>query len=244
MGVLYGDKAIPMFCDTGWEHDEMYERIDFVQKRLSEIHEKEIKIIRIAPTNIQGTGAKTLPEYIKIAKFYPGPMARFCTRLGKIEPMDKYLSTLGPCRLAIGLNYDEADERVGNYGKCENVTYEYPLVDDKITRPTCEAILKHYGLMPKFKAYMTRGGCKGCFFKGKKEYAAMALQSPKEAYEVAELEEAIQDKRGEYYHIHGDIPNMRRFIEETRQQNLIPPDEMYSQKPDTMTTSCGVFCHR
>lgn len=224
--VLYGKNATPIFTDTGYEHKPMYERIDLVEQALQIIHGPEFGIVRLRQKNAEGTGATTLPDYIKIRKFYPNPMARFCTRLFKIEPLDDFLKDQGDCELMIGLNFDEADERVGNLGKCKNVKYRYPHVEDERTRADCEKVLSEVGLLPEFPPYMSRGGCKGCFFKGKSEYAHMAHLAHDEALEVAELEESIQDQRGKYYHIHQDIPNMRRFIQNHRsQQFLFPADE-------------------
>jgi hypothetical protein len=242
MAILYGKDATPIFTDTGYEHDLMYERIDMVENALKIIHGDEFHIVRIKAKNVQGTGTDTLPEYIKHRLFYPNPNARFCTRLFKIEPMDDFLRGEGECELSIGLNFDEADEREGNYGLCENVKYRYPLVEDGKTRNDCESILIKFGLLPNFPSYMIRGGCKGCFFKRKSEYAAMAVMAPKEANEVADIEEFIQDKRKTYYHIHDQIPNLRKFI--SNMQSVIPMFPIEEIYRSGIGQGCGVFCHR
>ena len=95
MCVLYAGSAQPVFTNAGAEHAQMLDRLILMEKRLSEIHGKEIQILHILPENMEGTGAVTLQEYIMARKFFPNPMARFCTRLGKIEPMDKFLSKQG-----------------------------------------------------------------------------------------------------------------------------------------------------
>jgi PP-loop superfamily ATP-utilizing enzyme len=209
MCVLYGKDATPVFTDAGWEHKPMRERLDVMEAALKKIHGDSFCIIRIKAENVEGTGTNTLPDYIRLRKFYPNPVARFCTRLFKIEPMDKFLLKQGDCEVFIGLNSDEADDRTGNYGECKNVSYRYPLIEDGLTRKDCEAVLSKHGLLPQFPPYMSRGGCVGCFFKRKAEFAALALLDKDEAVSVAELEEAIQDKRGKYYHVHNSIPNMR-----------------------------------
>lgn len=243
MCVLYGKEATPIFTDAGWEHKPMVARIDLVEKALKIIHGEQFHIIRIKPENMENTGANSLPEYIAKRKYAPSPMARFCTRLGKIEPMDAFLSQQGECEVMIGLNADEADDRTGNYGECKNVKYTYPLVDAGLSRNDCKRILAEHGLLPNFPPYMNRGGCVGCFYKSKKEYEAMALFAPEEAYAVAELEEAIQDKRGEYYHFHPDIPNMREFILQVQHGQIFTKEEMYQgRQPESK--GCGVFCHR
>lgn len=243
MCVLYGKDCSPIFTDTGFEHKPMYERLDLVEKALKIIHGDHFSVTRIKAQNAENTGTDNLVDYIKLRLYYPNPMARFCTRLFKIKPMDDFLKEQGECELFIGLNADEEDERIGNLAMCPNVTYRYPLIEQGITRAQCESILKEVGLLPNFPSYMTRGGCKGCFFKRKSEYKAMAILAPEEADSIADLEEFIQDKRKNFYHIHNDIPNMRRFIENARsEQWFFPPEEIL--KPSGLGSGCGVFCHR
>lgn len=159
MCILFGKEATPIFADTKFEHKEMYERIGLVEKVLKIIHGEDFEIIRVC------NAKEGLPEYIRRHKFYPSPVARFCTRVFKIEPIDKFLSKQGDCELLIGLNADEADDREGNYGLCKNVTYTYPLIDLGMSRRDCEVLLMEHGLMPEFPSYMKRGGVHRLLFQ-------------------------------------------------------------------------------
>tara|TARA_R110000868_G_scaffold11756_1_gene57476 strand:- start:8 stop:745 length:738 start_codon:yes stop_codon:yes gene_type:complete len=230
MLVMFGDKATPIFSDTGWEHAALYEWLNAVESKTG-IHVERIR-----------RDGETLPEYISRMKYYPSSMARFCTRRFKIEPIDEYLKSRVPCELMIGLNYDERD-RTGNHGLIEGVRYSYPLIDLKITREACIEILTNKDLLPKFPSYMKRGGCIGCFWKSKSEFRQMALQSPNEADSVADLEEHIQDERGEWFSVRRGIPSIRGLIESERRQNRF---DFGGDDPDEggLPTSCGVFCHR
>jgi len=230
MLALFGHKATPIFSDTGWEHAELYKWLDTVEA----ITGHHVERIRRA--------GETLPEYIARAKYYPSHMSRFCTRMFKIEPIDEYLRSRTPCELMIGLNYGEQD-RTGNHGLIEGVRYTYPLIDLKLTRESCIKILESKGLLPKFPAYMQRGGCVGCFFKRKSEFKIMAMESPAEADSVAELEEKIQDERGDWYHVHSGIQSIRGLIESERRQMRLTFEEDVEDRGST-PTSCGVFCHR
>ncbi len=228
MLMLFGHKATPLFSDTGWEHKPLYDWLTHVEQATG------TKIVRVKREG------ETLPQYIRRSKFYPSTMARFCTRMFKIEPMDDYLRSRVPCELMIGLNYDERDERTGNHGLVEGVKYSYPLVDLKIDRATCIAALKQRGLMPKFPGYMRRGGCVGCFYKSPKEYYRMAKEAPEEAYSVADLEDDLQDDRKTRYAVRDGIPNMRRFLDNARaQMEMALGDDL-----DLISSPCGVFCHR
>lgn len=230
MVAMFHKIATPVFTDTGWEHDELYQQIEKVEKHFG------IEVVRVKRKD-----GVTLPQYIEEKKFYPSFRARFCTRMFKIEPMDDFLAEKVPCEIMIGLNAEEADRRTGNYGLQDGVTYSYPLVDLGVTRQSCMLLLKELGILPQFPRYMQRGGCVGCFYKSKREYAAMAKQSPVEADSIIALEEAIQDERGKYYAVRDGIKNMRRFIEQARSQmefEFVQDDELVV--PD----ACGVFCRR
>jgi 3'-phosphoadenosine 5'-phosphosulfate sulfotransferase (PAPS reductase)/FAD synthetase len=173
MCILYGKGAKAIWCDTGAEHTQMYNRMDLVEERLKKLHGGDFEIIRIKPkVKMKGMYVDNLLDAVKIQKFMPSQMARYCTRQFKIEPIDLFLSEQGECELMIGLNADE-EEREGNWGLKTNVKYLYPLQEDGYNRADCEAILDIHGLHPRFPAYMLRGGCSMCFFKSEKEYKAL-----------------------------------------------------------------------
>lgn len=230
MVAMFHKIATPVFTDTGWEHDELYKQIEKVEQHFG------IEVVRVKRKD-----GLTLPQYIKTAKFYPSFKSRFCTRMFKIEPMDAFLADKTPCEIMIGLNAEEAEKRTGNFGLQKGVTYTYPLVDLGVTRQACVMLLTELGILPQFPEYMKRGGCVGCFYKSKREFAKMAKQSPAEADSIAEMEESIQDERGKYYSVRDGIKNMRRFIEQARAQQefeFIQSDEM------VVPEACGVFCRR
>ncbi len=239
MCLIYGNKADAIFADTGFEHKVLYDRIDLMESKVREFHGNEFKIIKIKSKH------GTLPEYISKQKFYPSFHARFCTRMFKIEPIDDYLKQFEDegVELMIGLNADEIEQRTGNHGNLPFVKYIYPLADNGLTRKNCEDLLNKAGLHPNFPAYMKRGGCVGCFYKSKKEFEAMVHLSPEEFDVVMNLEETIQDKRGEFYKIKKDMPRMKDFKNEVKNQLLMfKPEDIY---PTINTeTRCGVFCNR
>jgi hypothetical protein len=235
MCVLFGNKADAIFSDTGFEHDEIYKRIDLVEKWVQNFHRADFKIHRIQAKN-------TLIEEIRYRKFYPSFKARFCTGDYKIKPIDKYLDKYKDegVTLMIGLNAEEIDQRTGNHGNKKFVNYSYPLADNGLNRAACITILKKVGLNPEFPAYMRRGGCIGCYYKSKKEYEAMALLNPAEFKVVENLEEEIQDKREKYFSIKDGIK--MREIREGVANMIFTPDEIYPTINDA--TKCGVFCNR
>lgn len=242
MCLLYGKGATAVFTDTGSEHAEMYKRLDFSEKVLTEIHGGDFKLVRLrANVTAKGEKVDTLTGYVDRMMFFPSGGDRYCTRLFKIAPLDKFLKSQGKCELLIGLNADETD-REGNHGLMANVKYSYPLQDDGYTRQDCVDILTRNGLEPNFPAYMRRGGCIFCPFKSKKEYAAMVHLAPDEIDLVRVLEEKAQDVRGKYYRIRQNMPSMGQFIE-MEKNNLFGDLAPYYDAGDEQK-SCGVFCHR
>lgn len=242
MCVLYGKGATAVFTDTGSEHAAMYQRIDYVEKRLIDIHKGDFKLIRLmANVTAKGEKVHSLTDYVLRMQFFPSGADRFCTSRFKIAPLDAFLKPLGSVELLIGLNADEID-RDGNHGLLSNVKYCYPLQDDGYTRQDCVDILSKYDLKPDFPAYMRRGGCIFCPFKSKKEYAAMVHLAPDEINLVRKLEENCQDKRGKYYRIRQNMPSMADFIN-TEKNNLFGDLAPYYDASEEQY-SCGVFCHR
>lgn len=240
MCVLYGHSARAIFCDTGFEHAALYEHIRTVEGKLKEFH-PGFELIRVkGDVPINGERVDSLYEYILKSKYYPSSMGRYCTRMFKIEPIDKFLADAGECELMIGLNADEGD-RIGNHGNMKNIKYSYPLLKNGVNRDSCIKILKKLDLYPDYPVYMSRGGCVGCFFKSKKEFKAMAALNPQEFDNVMWLEEAIQDERGKYFRIRKNMPRLRELKTEV-ESALFKPEEMYLT--EGIFTPCGVFCHR
>lgn len=238
MCILYGRGATAIWCDTGAEHDLMYERIDYVEKRLKEIHEGNFELIRVKNDKYQ-----SLEKYIVKSNYMPSSMARFCTRMFKIEPIDSFLENQGECELMIGFNLNE-EGRTGNLELKSNVKYTYPLIDDGLTRDDCEAILQDANLHPEFPAYMSRGGCRMCFFKSEKEYKAMYYLNRHEFNKMIEFEDEYQDNRAKFFAIMPSGKSLRQLAKECEAEMFKDEIlEMYKQIKREVKT-CGAFCHR
>jgi hypothetical protein len=234
--LLFGGKADAIFADTGDEHAEMYERISQVEGILRRIHPR-FRIIKVS-------AAEALHDYVRRMRVFPNSVMRFCTRIFKIEPINGYLKSQLPCTLMIGLNAEET-ERTGAY-PFEGVSFEYPLQDLGLTRAKCIAALKEYDLEPRLPVYMRRGGCTFCFYKSRKEYAAIAHLDPELAHQLADLEDSVnEDRYGKRWTIVKEIPEgFRAFFDTERRTSLFKADEMYAQQPNVTESPCGVFCHR
>lgn len=245
MCILYGKGAKAIFCDTGSEHDEIYERIGLVEDYCKKLHGDSFEVIKVKANYKTKVGryVDNLTDYIRDYKFMPSGQSRYCTRIFKIEPIEKYLKGKGKVQMLIGLNYDEQG-RTGNLEKLNSCEYSYPLIENELDREDCIDVLNLHGLNPEFPIFMSRGGCKFCFFKSEKEYRAMYYFDKKTFLENRKLEEEIQDKRKTFFSIMPSGKSMKQLQAECESTLFSEKDmrEIYT-KVDR-TTYCGGFCHR
>jgi len=245
MCILYGKGATAIWCDTGSEHEVMYERMITVYDKIRKIHpDFYIKVIT-PKVKAKGVDVITLEEYCLQYKVMPSGQMRFCTREFKILPIDSFLKEQGECELMIGFNFDE-EGRTGNLELAPNVKYTYPLIEDGLTRDDCETLLREYDLHPNFPVYMHRGGCRMCFFKSEKEYKAMYHLAKDEYLQVMNFEEKIQDKRKKFYSIMSSTKSLRQLGMECENEKAFLKDADWQElyKSLKKETSCGAFCHR
>jgi 3'-phosphoadenosine 5'-phosphosulfate sulfotransferase (PAPS reductase)/FAD synthetase len=243
MCVLYGKDATAIWCDTGAEHEKMYERINNVENYIKKIY-PSFNIIKLKPSvKLKGVFVDNLIDAVVVQRFMPSVMKRYCTGLFKITPIDNFLKSQGECRLLIGLNADETG-RTGNLKMCKNVKYEYPLIDDGLGRSDCEDILRLHNLHPNFPAYMGRGGCSMCFFKSEKEYKAMYYNNRPEYEKMVEFEGKYQDKRIKKYAIMSSGKTLKELGKECESEMFKSDIFRYYEEKTNKTKSCGPFCMR
>lgn len=233
--ALSQPEAVPVFTDTGWEFEELYQHIE----KFEEVTGREV--IRLRDDRLGGS----IPQYIQDEHYLPSFRSRWCTDHFKIRPMNRFLKSKLPCTLMIGLRADEPEvERVGNLTKMKGLSIRYPLREDGHNRAWCVQACLEADLLPRFPVYMARGGCKGCFYKRKSEVRAMAALTPEILDELQELEESVQDDRGKFFHM---FPNIDTSIRNFRQQvTLLEPDQIWQDASDRseLGQACGLFCHR
>lgn len=231
--ALLMPEATPIFTDTGWEFDHLYEHIEKFERVTGR------EVVRIKWERFSGG----IPEYIERMKFMPNHGARWCTSKFKILPMNRYLKKNRPAILNIALRADE-EARTGNLTEMKELTIAYPLQAMGLTRPDVVAVCIEHGLIQRYPPYAARGGCKGCFYKRKSELIAMQVLVPEVLEELQELEEGVQDERGKYFHM---FPNVGKSIATIRAQKaLFDMEAVYAAAADVSDygENCGLFCNR
>ena len=98
-----------------------------VESPLPELTRRDVELPRISNSYYLELGIQKRDGILKKNKiilkkdykYMPANNARFCTRIFKIEPIEKYLKDKGEIEMCIGLNYDEQG-RTGNLEKLKN----------------------------------------------------------------------------------------------------------------------------
>ncbi len=162
-----------LFCDTHKELPETYEYLARIEARLGRT------VVRLA----SGHGERGFDHFLKIyGGFLPSPQARWCTRLLKIEPFEKYVGD-DPARLYVGLRADE--RRSGYISTKENIEAVFPFKDDGIDRAGVMRILDESGVgQPGYYEWRSRSGCYFCFFQQKGEWVRLRERHP-DLYQLA-----------------------------------------------------------
>ena len=162
-----------LFCDTHKELPETYEYLARIEARLGR------PVVRLASRH----GERGFDHFLKIyGGFLPSPQARWCTRLLKIEPFEKYVGD-DPTRLYVGLRADE--RRSGYISTKENIEAVFPFKDDGIDRAGVMRILEESGVgLPGYYAWRSRSGCYFCFFQQKGEWVRLRERHP-DLYQLA-----------------------------------------------------------
>lgn len=156
-----------LFCDTHKELPETYEYLARIEARLGR------PVVRLASQH----GERGFDHFLKIyGGFLPSPQARWCTRLLKIEPFERYVGD-DPTRLYVGLRADE--RRSGYISTKENIEAVFPFKDDGIDRADVMRILERSGVgLPGYYEWRSRSGCYFCFFQQKGEWVRLRERHP------------------------------------------------------------------
>ena len=182
--ALYLKDRVPnieyVFCDTGEELKETYEYLLKLEACLG------VNIKRLNPE-------RRFRHYLDLYRgVLPDPRTRWCTRMLKIKPFEKYVGTDNVV-LYVGIRADEP-HRKGNISTKENIFPKYPFIEDGIRYADVMRILettlvggKPLGL-PKYYEWRSRSGCYFCFFQQRREWVGLLERHPDLFWKAAEFE--------------------------------------------------------
>lgn len=165
------------FCDTGAELPEVYEFIDRLEDYLGK---------PIARLNSDRTFDHHLKMY---GGFLPSPKQRWCTRVMKIEPFERFVGT-DETLTYIGIRADE--NRDGYLSTKRNIKPVFPFIQDGIVRADVFRMLEETVGIPAYYRWRKRSGCYFCFFQQRGEWAGLKREHP-DLFEKAKAYENAKD---------------------------------------------------
>jgi len=154
------------FCDTGAELPETYEYLAKLEVYLGK------KIVRLSSD-------RTFDHWLKVYRgTLPSPQMRWCTKVLKIEPLEKWIGT-DKAISYVGLRADEAS-RKGYMSTKQNMMSVFPFIDDGLELRDIENLLIESGLgKPSYYEWRSRSGCYFCFYQRKAEWVGLHDNHPR-----------------------------------------------------------------
>jgi 3'-phosphoadenosine 5'-phosphosulfate sulfotransferase (PAPS reductase)/FAD synthetase len=162
-----------LFADTHKELPETYAFLTRLEAYLDR------PITRLA----NDLGDRGFDHYLTLYRDYlPSPNMRWCTRMLKIEPFERYVGD-DPARMYVAIRADE--RREGYISTKPNIEPVYPFKEDGIRRDDVMRILDESGVgLPEYYEWRSRSGCYFCFFQRKSEWVGLLERHP-DLYELA-----------------------------------------------------------
>jgi len=208
-----------VFCDTGKELQETYDYLYKIEEYLGK------EIVRLKPD-------AGFDHYWKVyGKFLPSARVRWCTRMLKLKPFEKYVGD-DPCYSYIAIRADE--NREGYISTKENITPVFPFKEDGIKKADVIKILDECGLgLPEYYEWRSRSGCFFCFFQQNIEWVGLKERHP-ELFEQAKAYETADAKTGTLFTWNSDrsLVQLADQAEEIKNRHQAQLDRMKAQEKD------------
>ncbi len=214
-----------IFADTGGETPATYDSLK-VAREYIDGHDIPFTVVRARPkeTDLYGTALRR--------RVIPSVKWRWCTRDFKVNPIHRYyLEIGGHINQYIGIAFDEV-YRMKDSGE-DYITNLYPLIENRMTRQDCIALIAEAGLPVPEKS-----GCFFCPFNSTDRWRQLLERHPDLFDKAITLEENSKH-----------FPNQRLTDQVFRERDRVTLRE-YRQRlalgtdvariPDGM--ACGGYC--
>ena len=191
------DNTVICFANTGKENEATLEFVNEVDKYIRDKFGMEIQWIEY--TNIYNSFTKRyshfyyvvdfenasrkgepFEELIRVRRFVPNVVSRYCTQELKIRPIKKFMKSMGykTWNNIVGIRHDEP-KRYFNLMKPNKECWENkaPLFEMGVTK---EDVVKYWEKMPfDLKLKEHQGNCDLCFLKGISKKLTILKENPK-----------------------------------------------------------------
>lgn len=213
-----------VFTDTLKELKETYDYLNRLEALLG------IRIIRL-------NARAGFDHWHKVFRGYlPSPQIRWCTKLLKLEPFEKYVGEDSVISY-VGIRADE--DRTGYISTKPNIIPTFPFKEDGIDYEGVMQILREsgLGLPPYLKWGRTHSGCFFCFFQQPIEWVRLFENHP-DQFEEALQYEKISDEPGKTFTWNQRLPlseikkpEVREAIIQRHREKQIRIREQRGNKP-------------
>lgn len=190
-----------VFSDTGAELPETYDYFERLEHVLGK------KVTRVTALEMLGISKKPgrtpfdVVLYEHFSGFLPSPRSRWCTRMLKIHPFERYVGS-DRAYSYIAIRADEnRSGYVGSGGKPvllseqPNITAVYPFKNEGMTLGDVHRLLNDTGLgLPSYYEWRSRSGCYFCFYQQIAEWQGLKERHP-ELFEKAKKYESGRNGR-------------------------------------------------
>ncbi len=219
--AIYMRDRIPemeyVFCDTGKELKETYEYLQKIEAYLGK---------KIVVLNSDLDFDHWLEMY---GGYLPSPQARWCTRMLKIIPFERYVGD-DIVYSYIGIRADE--NREGYISSNHNIKPVYPFKEKGMTRDDVFRILDESGLgLPEYYQWRSRSGCYFCFFQRKIEWVGLKQRHPDLFEKAAQYEKYDPETRRSYTWSQGEtLEQLAKRSDEVIAREQSPPTKNRSNE--------------
>jgi len=211
LNTLPKEDIIPYYIDTKWEHDAVYEYLDYLEKEL------DIKIKRIESEGMEALSIRK--------KMMPNRVMRFCTENLKVIPAKKFYKTFQDKGIdfinIVGIRREESKARANteSFAVVDGVKSLYPVAYWDTQRIFDYHKENKIEVNPLYKKGFTRVGCYPCIYAKKHE---LMMMEDKYVQRLRNLENTMGDivSKGGF-----DRKNAKFFAPD-RDKHLMPTLDM------------------
>lgn len=184
-----GHKFDMVFMDTGWEHPDLYDHLDYLEGVLGPIHRVGAKIPDLpaevmpeveAIEALVGTSPSAFVRWVVRKGMFPSRVRRYCTQELKVRPFLRYVDSLDEDIVnVVGIRADESAARAKLPERelmpgAEHIEVWRPII--RWTEAQVIEIHQRHGVKPcpLYLRGSTRVGCWPCIQSNKGELAELA----------------------------------------------------------------------
>ncbi|WP_038052084.1 phosphoadenosine phosphosulfate reductase family protein [Thioalkalivibrio sp. ALJ1] len=217
-----------VFCDTGVELPETDEYLERLEARLGT---QVTRLDAFEKLKAEKKGKRNAFDmWLEVYGGYlPSPRSRWCTRVLKIEPFERYVGA-NTAFSFIGIRHDE--NRAGYQQQSAkppalsdkpNILPVYPFKEHKMGLTDIQKLLEESGLgLPKYYDWRSRSGCYFCFYQQKGEWQALKRHHPDLFEKAKEYERPINGKK--FTWVEGRT--LAELERDPREYEVKPPDDV------------------